>query len=158
MTFTAILLAALAIAGPAPSETISGPATVIDGDTLSIGRVHIRLFGMDAPESDQRCQDAEDRPYNCGLLAADVLTEEIGGAIVICLPVDVDQYKRVVAVCSARQHDLGDAMVRRGYAIDYPFFSGGRYREAEKEAREAKRGLWAGRFIEPRDWRKEHKR
>ena len=28
------------------------------------------------------------------------------------------------------------------------------YLAVEKEAREAKRGLWAGRFIEPAKWRR----
>jgi endonuclease YncB( thermonuclease family) len=154
-----ILLAALAIAAPAPTApTITGQATVIDGDTIRVGKTTIRLFGIDAPEADQRCDDAEGRPYNCGLLAADVLMEEIGGAEVSCVTINIDRYGRTVAVCQARGRDLGDAMVRRGYAVDVPFYSGGRYSAAEKEAKEARRGLWSGVFMEPRQWRMEKRR
>ncbi len=32
---------------------ISGPARVVDGDTLEIGGERIRLYGIDAPESAQ---------------------------------------------------------------------------------------------------------
>jgi endonuclease YncB( thermonuclease family) len=45
-------LAVLLLAGAAHAET----ARVIDGDTLTIGREHIRLYGIDAPESHQTCQ------------------------------------------------------------------------------------------------------
>lgn len=152
----ALLLVAIATAAPGPSAdlAISGPATVIDGDTIVVQGKHIRLFGIDAPESNQRCTGADRLPYNCGGLATSVLEEEIGGAVVNCFVIDVDQYRRLVGVCAANGHDLGEQMVRLGYAIDYVFFSGGRYGEAQEEARAAKRGMWAGQFIEPREWRR----
>ncbi len=34
---------------------ISGPARVIDGDTLEVAGERIRLYGIDAPEKDQTC-------------------------------------------------------------------------------------------------------
>ncbi len=34
---------------------ITGPATVIDGDTIKFHGEHIRLHGIDAPESAQTC-------------------------------------------------------------------------------------------------------
>jgi endonuclease YncB( thermonuclease family) len=34
---------------------ITGPATVIDGDTIDIEGRRIRLYGIDAPESRQTC-------------------------------------------------------------------------------------------------------
>lgn len=155
----AILLATIAFADPAPApQTISGPATVIDADTLRIGRVTVRLHGVDSPEIDQRCTDAKNRPYNCGLLAADVLQEEIAGAIVVCFPLNLDRYGRTVAVCTARDKDLSEQMVRRGYAQDYPFFSKGRYRDAEREAREERRGLWSGSFQPPQEFRQQQRR
>jgi endonuclease YncB( thermonuclease family) len=42
------------------NESIAGRAYVIDGDTIVIQKVHIRLFGIDAPESKQGFTDATD--------------------------------------------------------------------------------------------------
>jgi endonuclease YncB( thermonuclease family) len=48
--------------------------------------------------------------------------------------------------------DLGETLVRDGYAIDLGGAAGNHYREAEAEAREAKRGIWRGTFEPPSDW------
>ena len=40
----------------APGAGISGKASVTDGDTLRIGPERIRLYGIDASESAQRCR------------------------------------------------------------------------------------------------------
>lgn len=150
--------AAAAVAGAQFSQTlISGHAVVIDGDTILIGGAHIRLYGVDAPESSQHCNDDQGRPYGCGLLATSALEEEIGGDAVVCIPRDTDRYGRTVAVCAARGRDLGNALVRRGYAIAYRRYST-MYVDAEIEARETKRGLWSGTFQEPEAWRREHQR
>ena len=35
---------------------ITGPSRVIDGDTIEVAGERIRLHGIDAPESGQRCR------------------------------------------------------------------------------------------------------
>lgn len=157
LAFLPSLLDAARVQGRDIADTVSGAATVIDGDSLIIQNVHVRLWGVDAPETEQTCTDAEDRRYNCGLLASDVMTEETAGATVSCYRVATDQYGRMVGVCNSRGRDLGEVMVRRGFAVDYAYFSGGKYRGAELEARTERRGLWSGKFQNPRDWRKEHR-
>lgn len=139
-----------------PGEAITGHARVIDGDSLEVGGVSIRLFGIDAPERDQDCRDASRKTYACGRASLRALAAVIAGRDITCSPVDVDQYKRDVAVCTVAGVDLGDAMVRGGHALDYTRHSRGRYADAEREARDARRGVWAGSFERPAAWRQQN--
>jgi endonuclease YncB( thermonuclease family) len=143
---------------PAAGAPIAGRARVIDGDTIEVVGERIRLFGIDAPESRQQCRASSGNDYPCGRAATRALTAAIRGSPVSCTPVDHDRYDRDVAICTAHGHDLGDVMVRGGYAIDYARHSQGRYAAAEREARAAKRGIWAGTFDAPEQWRRTHPR
>jgi endonuclease YncB( thermonuclease family) len=137
-----------------PGATLTGRVKVIDGDSIEIAGERLRLFGIDAPESRQECRDAARESYPCGRDAARALAAAIGGRAVACTAVEHDQYRREVAICRVDGRDLGEAMVRAGHALDYPQHSRGRYAAAEREAREAKRGLWAGTFEYPWAWRR----
>lgn len=148
------LALALGLAAAAPAQVI-GPARVVDGDTFSVGPERVRLWGVDAPEGRQVCQNAQDQGYACGDAARDRLVGLIGGRAVRCEVRDRDPYGRAVSRCVAGSTDLGEAMVRAGWAIDYIQFSRGAYASAEAEARRARRGLWAGRFEAPSTWRAE---
>jgi len=53
--------------------------------------------------------------------------------------------------------DVGAPLVQEGWALDYPRYSGGHYRAQEAHARKAKRGMWAGTFEKPGDWRKRNR-
>ena len=55
---------------PTKSRQIVGTTSVIDGDTLQIRGVRIRLHGIDAPESRQNCVDQTGRGWRCGQQAA----------------------------------------------------------------------------------------
>ncbi|MDZ4374944.1 MAG: hypothetical protein U1C74_26490 [Phenylobacterium sp.] len=88
----------LGAAGPAP---IVGRATVIDGDTISVAKVQIRLWGVDAPEGRQACRDAAGRSYRCGEAAAARLRTLTAAGPVICIVRDHDTNGRVVSQCRA---------------------------------------------------------
>ena len=148
--------------GPATQgDTISGAVRVVDGDSLEIGTARIRLFGIDAPELRQLCRAADGSNVTCGLAARDTLGTLIGGREVACAPAEkAPSYNRTVAICTvknASDHgpgtDLSEAMLRAGHAIELKAHSHGRYSGAEREARDARRGLWAGTFERPSECR-----
>jgi endonuclease YncB( thermonuclease family) len=109
---------------------------------------------MDAPELHQTCRDPSGRDWSCGRAARERLVGLVAGSAVTCSPAGRDRYQRILAVCiSSAGDDLGGTLVREGLAVAY-----GDYRLAEVRARLAARGLWAGEFERPQQWRKSHKR
>jgi endonuclease YncB( thermonuclease family) len=131
-----------------PTE-LAGQASVIDGDTLEIHGTRVRLWGIDAPESTQRCRGADSNLYRCGAKAANDLDAFIAQRPVSCKPVSQDQYRRTVATCSVSDIDLGEWLVRSGLALDWPHYSRGHYDIAQHDADRAGRGIWAGSYVEP---------
>lgn len=150
-----LLLAITVLSGPLAAQTgvFAGRASIIDGDTVEVQRQRIRLFGIDAPESAQLCKDAVGQAYRCGQKAANALSEFIRRRPISCIEVERDRYGRAVAVCSVGGVDLADWMVRNGHALDWPKYSDGGYLEAQAEAQNAKRGVWAGASVAPWDYR-----
>ncbi len=67
-----------------PGAPLSGPARVVDGDSLEIGGQRVRLFGIDAPEGRQHCRNAQGQDFACGREAARALDTLIGGRSVTC--------------------------------------------------------------------------
>jgi len=150
-----LLLATLVPRTLAAEENIAGRASVVDGDTIEIHGTRIRLWGIDAPESDQLCRGGDSELYRCGQKAASALAC-LFFAIqrpVICTPKDRDQYGRIVAMCKIGDPgpDIARWMVSNGHALDWPQYSSGQYAEAQHRAEEAGAGMWSGSFVEP--WR-----
>ena len=136
----------------APPAVVAGPATVIDGDSISIAGWPVRLQGIDAPEWEQTCTDASGKTWACGRAAARELATLVRGKHLTCKPRDFDQYKRVLAVCSLPDGtDVSGWLVQQGWAVVFGHSSA--YAAAEAEAKAAKRGLWAGTFMRPSEWR-----
>lgn len=132
--------------------SVSGTPLVLDGDTLDFDGLRVRLFGIDAPERDQLCEQEDGSRYSCGITSREVLVSVIDHAPVRCTRKDVDRYGRMVAVCEGRNGDLGARMVEHGDAIAYRQYSND-YVDEEASARSRHLGLWQGRFEAPWDWR-----
>ena len=133
---------------------IVGSARIIDGDTIDIHGTRIRLQGIDAPESDQSCVDAGHRAWRCGKVATRALVGYVGGRPLHCRSSGFDRYRRVLAACALPDgSDINAWMVRQGWALAYYSDT---YRPQEAQAHAAKRGIWAGTFMPPWEWRHRH--
>lgn len=132
-----------------------GQASIIDGDTIEIRGQRIRLTGMDAPESRQLCHDAAGRPWRCGQQAALALDAMVARRPVVCTVEGTDRYGRVLAVCAVGGRDLAGWMIENGWAVAY-YDRLDRHSAAERDARTAGRGIWAGTFQRPEDWRRQN--
>ena len=139
-----------------PQERISGRAEITDGDSLEIGSTRVRLYGVDAPEGRQSCKREDGRDWACGNEAARKLRSLIGDRTVTCTRRDIDDYGRTVAVCRAGNVDLSTEMARSGFATAYRRYSND-YVDEENEARGARRGIWAGEFTPPEDYRRDER-
>lgn len=131
---------------------ISGVARVIDGDTIDIRGTHVRLSGIDAPESKQTCV-TDNKQYQCGMQATEALIRLIGSNTVDCEQTGKDRNGRTIGRCLVGSSDVGGWMVEHGWAVAYRRFSL-EYVDQEKRAREQKQGLWAGSFTTPEEWRR----
>ena len=140
-----------AIAGAEPGQMIQ----LRDGDSFVLNGEEIRLWGIDAPEFFQTCRDVAGMDYPCGRRAKKHLQDLIGDRAVRCeATARAENETRIVARCFVGADDLGQLMVQGGWAVEYRYFSKGAYAANELEAKNASRGLWAGTFQNPRDWRK----
>jgi endonuclease YncB( thermonuclease family) len=136
-------------------NSLSGIASVIDGDTLNLHGKRIRLHGIDAPESRQSCsQDGQN--WRCGQQASLALSDHIESRTLRCEQRDIDRYKRIVAVCFMGGEDINAWLVRSGWAMAYRQYSKD-YITVEMEARAARTGIWAGEVQPPWEWRRKSK-
>ena len=112
-----VILAVLLMASPALAD-ITGPARVIDGDTIDVAGERIRFHGIDAPESGQTCI-AGGVTWPCGQRATAALVEFIGDSPVRCEGQGTDRYGRTIAACTVRGEDIEAWMVLNGWALAY---------------------------------------
>lgn len=135
-----------------PSLTNSGvpPGTkkvvrVVDGDTIELeGGVKVRYIGINAPESvDPR------RPVQCFGAEASKKNKEFVENKYVRLEKDVsetDMYGRLLRYIWVGDTLINLKLIRQGYAqaSSYPpdVKHQDEFRQAEQEARDAKRGLW----------------
>lgn len=139
--------------GPVDADQATVTATlrvrqVIDGDTITVSGIGtVRLLGVDAPEKTGGYRESE--PY--GDAAARFMRTLLNGKQVR-LEYDgerKDQYNRVLAYVYLEDGTLAnEAIIKAGFAETYRRFEyrlKPAFQAAEREARQAKRGMWATR-------------
>lgn len=158
-----LLLAGMGFAAwfwlPAPVTTVP-LVHVIDGDSLTVRQDHatmtIRLTGLDAVEYRQDCARSDGSRWPCGHDARNALDKLAGRGPLHCALTAKDRYGRTLAACRTQTFpdgvDLGAEMVRQGLAVA----TGDAYLVEEGEAQAKQRGIWAGSFVQPADWRAAH--
>ncbi len=120
---------------------------VYDGDTILLttreeSRLKVRLYGIDAPETKK--PDQPGQPY--GEISKRTLMYKIMGRRVTAEIIDIDQYKRAVAVIRYSGKDINREMVAEGLAWAYRQYLQGPYESEyineETRARSRRAGLW----------------
>jgi endonuclease YncB( thermonuclease family) len=144
----ALLAAAFLAARLDPPTRLVGSASAADGDSLRLDGTRVRLLGLDAPELDQLCWYPDGSAWPCGRAAHAALAERVAAAQTTCIGSREDRYGRLLARCTTAGDDLGAALVGAGLAI-----ATDAYGAEESAARAARRGIWNGRFTNPRIWR-----
>lgn len=146
----AFLAAALLLSAslPGAAETVSGTASVIDGDTLEVADRSIRLHGIDAAETGQRCAAPGRKIARPSNGAIDRLRQLVAGGVV-CNGSESDDYGRLIAICTnGAGKAINRLMVREGHAWAFVKFSSD-YVNEEKAARDAGLNIWSMRCQEP---------
>lgn len=116
---------------PQAGNLLRGKCWVIDGDTIVIDNVRLRLAGIDAPELDH--------PW--GQRSKWALVQLCKGRTITARIRPELSYDRVVAECFLPDgRDLAAELVSAGLALDWPKFSGGKYQHLEPP--DARRRLW----------------
>lgn len=143
---------------PSMTAAVADAVEVVDGDTIRLDGQRVRLWGFDAPERRQTCR-ISGVERSIGEEATEGLKALMAGGDLKCRTRDRDRYGRTVAECSAGDQDVGQAMVRMGWAWALPRYSRDAYLPAQEEAERARRGIWAGEANceAPARFRQEHR-
>lgn len=136
-----------------------GMASVIDGDTIDLEGVRIRLVGIDACEHNQFAKMGSEI-WPCGKLAKARLVDLTAGADVRCIWSERDRYDRALAICDIYGTNLvlneillkeGLAVAHRGSGEEAPLDP--IYEDIEAQAKHDRKGLWKTDFELPAEHR-----
>ena len=106
------------------SRKLVGRAWVIDGDTIAIERIKIRLAGIDAPELDE--------PW--GRKSKWAMVNICKGKTIHVDLTGETSYDRLVGTCYLPDgSDIGAELIKAGLALDGSYYSKGKYLHLEPE-------------------------
>ena len=126
-------------------DVITGTAAIVDGSSFDIKSNRILLWGIDTPERGASCYRNGDRWKPMGDSTA-ALRRCVQGKTVTCRVQKVERVwfrLRHTSECWTEDGlDVGECMIRTGWATDYSCLSDGHYRDLETEAKNKGLGLW----------------
>ena len=99
---------------------------IIDGDTIIFNEKKIRLFGIDAPETNQYCFDKKKIEYSCGLNSTKALVQFIKKnryKSIKCSHYEIDKYGRFIGECWIGEISINSWLVKNGLALAYLRYS-----------------------------------
>lgn len=124
-----------------------------DGDTIQVesggAKIKVRLYGVDAPETEKKNRKTNKinkpgQPF--GEKSWALLEQKVGGRTVQLEILNIDRYRRNVAIVRVGNRDINREMIAEGAAWAYkqylerPYAS--EYLSSEKQARRERKGLW----------------
>jgi endonuclease YncB( thermonuclease family) len=151
-----MIICALVMGGMASADApagVQGVVRVVDGDTLNVSGVRVRLHGIDAPETDQPCARENGTEWACGAWVTRVVADRFDGQTAICDAQTQDRYGRLVGICRVRGQDIARSLVTDGLAFAYQRYSQ-HYVAAETRAKAVRKGLHAYRLASPEAYRR----
>lgn len=150
MTHLLIALTCLISADPLTGKVVK----VTDGDTITVlvdnNQIKVRLSEIDAPE----------RGQDFGQKSKEALADLVFEKEVRVVTHGKDRYGRVIGDVFVGDKNVNEKLVEDGWAWKYLKYSKSeRLGEIEKNARESKKGLWAGKTsVAPWEYRAEEAR
>lgn len=119
-----------------PTNEYRGIAVPVNGDTVDLNGIRHRIWGIDAPDP------GGDAGEYAGQSKAAL--ETASQYQWICTDTGDRSRGRYVSKCrfALNDEDVGSWMVTAGYAVDWPAFSGGAYRNEQARAQNQGLGIW----------------
>jgi endonuclease YncB( thermonuclease family) len=129
----------------AKGDVITGTPVIVDGHTFDISSNRVVVWGIDTPERGAWCYSNGSRwkPMSDSTTA---LRRCLEGKTVSCRVHRIERawFRRShISECwTSDGQDVGECMIRGGWATDYTCVSDGYYRDLETEAKNKRAGLW----------------
>ncbi|MVO16108.1 hypothetical protein GO984_09815 [Rhodobacteraceae bacterium CY05] len=127
---------------------------VIDGEVLALGKLKIRLIGIDVPEAAQQCNSQSGDSWDCAGRASDRVQDIMDLAErVECFSSQPESRGHYIATCDADGQDVGALLVAEGLA--WPDRNQGYYQPEVSTAQADGLGIWQAHTPPPWEWRQE---
>lgn len=119
---------------------------VIDAGTLGIDGLLVHIAHIKALEPDETCVSRVGGTWPCGARARTALRGLVRMFTIVCEKTGDRGPRQVAATCNLRRTDIGEWLVRYGWA-DPAENAPERYLELAEEAKKRKRGKWQSEWL-----------